>query len=143
MQKPFCVLLSMTSRPDKLWPEEHWVALVRSLAARGWESLLPWGSQAEQARCCRIAAAAGAGIVPRAMSLGELASQIKDAKAVVGVDTGLAHLAVALGVPAIGLYCGSDPALTGLHGGATVANLGGPGRVPSAQDALAALEAMG
>jgi len=143
MHKPYCVLLCMTSRPDKLWPEKHWVALVRSLAARGWESLLPWGSLDEQARCGRIAAAAGAGIVPRAMSLDEIASLMKDAKAVIGVDTGLAHLAAALGVPAIGLYCGSEPALTGLHGSARVANLGGLGRVPSAQEALLALEAMG
>lgn len=143
MQKPFCVLLSMTSRPDKLWPEEYWVALIRSLAARGCESLLPWGSAVEYARCSRIVAAAGAGMVPQAMSLGEIAGLMKDAKAVIGVDTGLAHLAAALGVPAIGLYCASEPALTGLHGSAKVANLGGPGRVPSAQAALAALEAMG
>jgi heptosyltransferase I len=142
MQKPFCVLLSMTSRADKLWPEEHWAALVRAIAARGWESVLPWGSPAEQARCGRIAAAAGAGIVPRAMSLSELARLMKDAKAAIGVDTGLAHLAVALGVPAIGLYCGSEPALTGLHGSARAVNLGGPGRVPSARDVLNALETM-
>ncbi|MBS0337389.1 MAG: lipopolysaccharide heptosyltransferase I [Proteobacteria bacterium] len=142
MQRPFCVLLCMTSRADKLWPEERWAALVRAIAARGWESILPWGSPAEQARCGRIAASAGAGIVPRAMSLAELASLMKDAKAAIGVDTGLAHLAAALGAPAIGLYCGSEPALTGLHGGATAVNLGGPGRVPSAQEVLTALEAI-
>jgi heptosyltransferase-1 len=76
------------------------------------------------------------------MSLAELARLMKDAKAAIGVDTGLAHLAVALGAPAIGLYCGSEPALTGLHGSARVVNLGGPGRVPSARDVLNALEAM-
>ena len=49
---------------------------------------------------------------------------------------------VALGVPAVGLYRGTDPALTGLHGDGKLANLGGPGRMPSAEDALAALKAL-
>ena len=36
----------------------------------------------------------------------------------VGVDTGLTHLAAALGARTVGIYCGSDPALTGLYGAA-------------------------
>ena len=47
------------------------------------------------------------------------------ATAVVGVDTGLAHLAVALGRPTIGLYLTTQPVLTGLHGGDLAINLGG------------------
>jgi heptosyltransferase-1 len=139
---PFCVLLSMTSRTDKLWPEGNWAAVVRSIAARGWESVLPWGSPEEQARCDRIVAAAGSGVVPRAMSLGELAAVMKQANAVVGVDTGLAHLAAALGVPALGLYCASDPALTGLYGASRIANLGGAGRVPTVAAVFEALGGM-
>ena len=65
-----------------------------------------------------------------------------NAHAVFGVDTGLAHLAAALGVPAIGLYCGTDPARTGLYGGVKIANLGGPGRPPSAEQAFAAMETL-
>ena len=142
LQMPFCVLLSMTSRAEKLWPEESWVELARAIAARGWESVLPWGSELEKERCFRIAAAAGTGTVPRALSLEDIAAMMTHAKAVIGNDTGLAHLAVALGVPAIGLYCSSDPALTGLHGDGKLGNLGGPGRLPSARDALAALETL-
>jgi heptosyltransferase-1 len=137
--RPFRVLLSMTSRADKLWPEAHWVELVQSSAALGLECVLPWGSPGERARCDRIAAAAGAGLVPEALSLGELAGLMKASEAVVGVDTGLIHFAVALGVPAVGLYCATEPALTGLHGGSRTVNLGRPNCPPSAMEALTAL----
>ena len=140
--KRFCVLLSMTSRADKLWPEGHWAELVRALAARGMECILPWGSEVEQARCRRIVARSGSGSVPRRQSLVELTGMMAGARTVFGVDTGLAHLAAALGVPTIGLYCSTDPARTGLYGGRNIANLGGPGRVPSSQEAVAAMEAM-
>lgn len=140
---PYCVLLSMTSRADKLWPEEYWAELARTLAARGMECVLPWGSAAELARCRRIVARAGSGHVPRALSLDELASVLARSRAVFGVDTGLAHLAAALGVRAIGLYCSTDPARTGLHGSTKAANLGGPGRTPLPGEAIEAMERLG
>jgi heptosyltransferase-1 len=59
-------------------------------------------------------------------------------RVIVGVDTGLSHLAVALGRPTIGLYCTTDPAATGLYGSASAVNLGGIGRTPSVEEALAA-----
>jgi len=140
-RSPFCVLLSMTSRAGKLWQEERWAELVRALAGRGCESVLPWGDEAERTRALAIVAAAGRGLVPPRMTLVQLASLMHGAHAVFGVDTGLAHLAAAVGVPTIGIYCGSDPALTGLHA-KRVANLGGPGCPPTASDALAALESL-
>jgi heptosyltransferase-1 len=140
--KPYAVLLTMTSRADKLWPERHWIELGRSLALRGLPALLPWGSDAERRRCERIALAIPEARVPRRLSLAELARLFRGARGVVGLDTGLSHLAVAVGVPVVGIFCGSDPTLTGLYGSAHVANLGGPGKAPSPREALDALEAL-
>ncbi len=135
----YAVLLSMTSRAEKLWAEERWRELGRGLAARGLRLLLPWGSEAEHARCERVAAGIEGASVPPRMPLAELAGVLGAARCAAGVDTGLAHLAVALGVPTVGIYCGSDSELTGLYGARTK-NLGGPGAPPAAGEVLAALE---
>jgi heptosyltransferase I len=139
VRAPFALLLTMTSRDDKLWPEERWRSLGAALEARGLHCLLPWGSEEEKRRCARIAVAMRSAVVPRRMTLVELARLARKAHCVVGVDTGLAHLAAALDVPAVGLYCGSDPALTGLYGGKRVVNLGNMGQPPSVKEVLEAL----
>jgi len=41
-----------------------------------------------------------------------VARLIAGAEFVVGVDTGLLHLAAALGVPLVAIFTGSDPSLT-------------------------------
>ncbi|HEX5476404.1 MAG TPA: lipopolysaccharide heptosyltransferase I, partial [Burkholderiales bacterium] len=79
----FAVFLTMTSRADKLWPEERWVELGRSLAA---PVVLPWGSEAERGRAERIAAALPEASVPRRMSLDQLAGLFARSHAVVGLD---------------------------------------------------------
>jgi heptosyltransferase-1 len=139
LRPPYALLLTMTSREDKLWPEEHWRALGAALDARGVQCVFPWGSEEERRRCNRIAAALRSAVVPRRLALADLARLARKAQCVVGVDTGLAHLAAALGVPVTGLYCGSDPALTGLYGGERLINLGGAGKPPSVKEALEAL----
>ena len=140
---PYVLLLTMTSRDNKLWPEENWRALGAWLEGRGLHCLLPWGTEEERRRCARIATAIPGAVVPQHMTLAGLASLAREARCVVGVDTGLAHLAAALGVPVLGLYCGSDPALTGLHGNGALRNLGGAGKPPQVPEAQAALAALG
>jgi heptosyltransferase-1 len=133
------VLLTMTSRADKLWPESSWVDLGRALGAR---PVLPWGSEAERARVARIASAIPGAEVPPRMSLKQLAALFARATQVIGVDTGLTHLAAALGARAVGLYCGSDPALTGIYGAPRAKNVGARGRPPAVREVLQALESI-
>ena len=142
VRSPFAVLLTMSSRVDKLWPEEHWIALGRALAADGMESVLPWGTDAERARCERIARGIGDARVPQRMPLSALAQLTRHARCVAGVDTGLSHLAAAAGVPVAGIYCGSDPSLTGLYASARATNLGAAGASPAPEQVLGALRAL-
>jgi heptosyltransferase I len=128
----YVVLLTMTSRADKLWPEERWIELGRGLRS---PAILPWGSQDERARAERISAAIG-GTLPPKRNLEELARLFVSARGVVGLDTGLTHLAGALGVPTVGIYCASDPALTGIHGAPYAKNVGAAGRPPQAAEVL-------
>jgi heptosyltransferase-1 len=135
---PNAILLTATSRDDKLWPQGHWIALGQALQKRGLNCQLPAGSPTERERAAQIAhAIPGAGILP-AMSLAELAGQLAAARIVIGVDTGLVHLAAALGRPTLALFCASDPALTGVLAATPAVNLGSRGRPPTVGDVLGA-----
>jgi len=138
----YAVLLHATSAERKLWPEECWLELGGYFAERGMRCVLPWGTAAERARSERIAGRLRDAIVPPLLRLGEAAGLLAGAPAVIGVDTGLTHLAAALGVATIGVYCATDPARTGLYGCVRAANLGGVYRPPRASEVVAALERM-
>ena len=141
-QGVYAVLLHATSRADKLWDEANWIALGRYLHEKNIRCVLPWGSAAEQARSLRLAAdIPDAAVTPR-LSLNEAAALLGGAQAVIGVDTGLAHLAAALNVPTVGIYTATDPALTGLHAGRRAINLGGKGTSPSVEAILVELAKM-
>ena len=112
----YLVFLHGTTWPTKHWPEAYWCELAQLAAAQGLQVKLPWGNTAERQRAERIAAVhAAVEVLPR-MSLGELAALIASARGVVGVDTGLVHLAAALGTPCITLYGSTDPGLIGTLG---------------------------
>ena len=132
----YVVLLTMTSRADKLWPEERWIELARGMRA---PVVLPWGSEEERLRAQRIADAIGGTVLPR-KSLEELARVFVAARAVVGVDTGLTHFAAALGTPTVGIYCASDPARTGIYGAPRAHNVGARARAPQVAEVLRLLE---
>ena len=138
---PYCVLLHATSRADKLWPESSWEQLGKELARQGHASILPWGDAAERARSERIARALPLAVVPPAQGIPGMAALLAGAQAVIGVDTGLTHLAAALGRPVVALYCGTHPGLTGVYAGqgAPVRNLGDTGLVPEVAEVLVAL----
>lgn len=102
---PCVVFVHGTSRDDKLWPEGDWVALGRRIAAAGWQVALPQAGAAEAARAGRIAAGIGpAASVWPAMALDALVDVLGAAQGVIGVDSGLSHIAVALGLPHVQLY---------------------------------------
>jgi len=132
----YTVLLTMTSRADKLWPEQRWIELGRRLGAR---LELPWGNEVERERAVGIAAQLPAAHVPERLGFEALASLFCGARAVIGLDTGLTHFAAALGAPTVGIYCGSDPALTGLYGLQQARNVGAMGRAPGVDEVLNAL----
>ncbi|WP_028241556.1 lipopolysaccharide heptosyltransferase I [Stutzerimonas azotifigens] len=114
--QPYLLFLHGTTWPSKHWPEEHWRALAEQVTAAGWALRLPWGNAAERARAERIAEGLpDADVLPR-LNLAGVAAQIAGARACVAVDTGLGHLAAALGVPSISLYGPTRPGRVGAYG---------------------------
>ena len=132
------LLLTATSRDDKLWPEECWIEVGRALRQKGLACLLPAGNTAERQRAARIALAIPGAVALPPLGLTELAQQLAAARIVIGVDTGLVHLAVALGRPTLALFSASDPALTGVLAETPAINLGTRGQPPSVGDVLTA-----
>jgi heptosyltransferase-1 len=136
----YVVLLHATSRDTKFWPEDRWRALMTTFSHGGLAMLLPWGSEAERHRSVRLADGIDAARVPDRLSLTDLASLLAGAELVVGVDTGLTHLAAALGTPTLALFTATDPAGAGVAiAGAHARDLGGRGRVPTLADVRAAV----
>jgi heptosyltransferase-1 len=138
-REPYCVLLHATARAAKLWSETAWIELARRLESRGLVCVLPWGADDERARSERLASAVKRAVVPPRMSIGEAAGLIGHAAAVIGVDTGLMHLAAALGVPVVGIFCDSEPLDAQPLGAGRTAYRGGVGKPPAVADVLDAL----
>ena len=138
-QGKHAVLLTATSRDDKLWHEESWAHIARELVAQGILPVLPSGSPRERERAERIAAGAPGACVAPPLRLRELATLIGQSCVAVGVDTGLVHLAAALSIPSIALYTATDPERTGVLGSGFFRNLGGPSHPPSTQAVLSAI----
>lgn len=138
--KPYAVLLHATARREKLWPEESWVALAILLSRNRLDLVLPWGNDAERARAQRIATTLPSARVAERQPLDATARLIAGASLVVGVDTGLLHVAAALGVPLVAVFTGSNPGLTGPIGAGPMAVLGAQGRPPSVDEVARAVE---
>jgi heptosyltransferase-1 len=88
--KPYAVLIHGTAQPRKLWPQAHWVTVVRAVRDRGFEIVLPWGSKEEHSRSDGIGLLAGLGPgdyrVPARRALDAVAAMIAAASFAIGVD---------------------------------------------------------
>jgi heptosyltransferase I len=142
---PYAVLLHGASAQGKLWPEASWIELGQHLAQVGLRCVIPWGNAEEKSRAERLVHDIHHAVLAPQMSLREAAGLLAGAKLAVGVDSGLAHLAAALGVPVVALFSGSDPVRTGvvaMHG-RFGRNLGGPAAPPNPHEVVAsAVEAL-
>jgi lipopolysaccharide heptosyltransferase I len=104
------------STPEKAWPAERWAEMARLLAADGARVVL-LGAKGEAEAAAAVEKQAGgavaANLVGDTARPRELAAVLARCDVVVGGDSGPTHLAVALGVPVVGLYGVTDPARTG------------------------------
>jgi len=106
-RKRYVVLLHGTARAEKRWPLEDFRELVRGLPDDV-DVVVPHGSATEEDDARRIASdSARTRVAPR-MPLTDMAALLRQAALVVGVDTGLTHLAAALATPTVALF-GATP----------------------------------
>lgn len=131
-----------TTRSDNEWPEPCWADIGQRLVAAGFRVVLPHAGAVEAQRVQRIASAVGAGagtdveILP-AMALDALARRVAACCGVIGVDSGLSHLAVALDLCHVQIFSQPRAWRAGPVGRAHQLPVGGDG-APSAETVWAA-----
>ncbi|QJW83967.1 lipopolysaccharide heptosyltransferase I [Ramlibacter terrae] len=102
---PQVVLAHGTTRADNEWPAAARAEFGRRLAAEGFELLVPQAGDSEERFARQLAADIGpqARVLPR-MRLAELLEVMRGTSALVGVDSGIAHMAVALNLPVVEIF---------------------------------------
>ena len=102
--RPLIAFVHGTSRADKEWPLEHWVELGKRLNDSGFSIVLAHGNATERARSEAIAAKLPDAQVWPSMGLDALMDAMSQCAGVIGVDSGLSHIAVALNLPHVQIY---------------------------------------
>ena len=94
-----------TTRADNEWPEENWLALADRLVSQGFRIGLPQSNAAELELVNRMARSlqGRADVWPR-MALPQVMDAMAASSGVIGVDSGLSHLAVALNLPHVQIF---------------------------------------
>ncbi len=115
----------------KRYPIGHFVAVARALEAEGVTPVVVVGPGEEDV-AAPLVADARARIAPTAWALDEIAALLAACDAAVGNDSGLTHLAAAIGCPTVALFGPTAPARTAPVGGAQVLCAPGSGNTASA-----------
>jgi heptosyltransferase I len=109
--RPYAVLAPFTTRPQKHWFDDDWVALARDLADGGLAPVLLGGPD-DRAAAQRIAAREPRIVdLAGALKLDQSVAAIAGARLLVGVDTGLTHVGSAFNVPTVALFGSTRPYL--------------------------------
>lgn len=115
MARRYVVALHGTSRPDKEWSVETWDRFLSATQLKEYDFVFPWGNEREHKRALALQEKHRSVIVLPRCSLSQLARVIHDASAVIGMDTGLMHIAAALNQKGVALYPVTQPSLTGVR----------------------------
>lgn len=94
------------------WPTQNWVKLINYLLEKNYHPILT-GAPADWEKCEALRKASASPdkieILAGKASLRETAAVLKSAYAVISVETGIMHLAAALGCPTLALHGPSSP----------------------------------
>jgi len=102
----------------KQLPQSTWGHVASGLANAGFTSILGWGNETEKSIAEKVGKRVTATILPqRRLGMPELCGILGKATAVVGPDTGIVHLAAALGTPTVSFWGPSASWRSGPLGG--------------------------
>jgi heptosyltransferase-1 len=110
---PYLVFSPFTTRPQKHWLEERWVETGKELTRKTGMAVVILGGPGDSADAQRLAKTVGDQTFSLAgqTSIQEAAAVISNASLIMGVDTGLTHMGIALNVPTLALFGATRPYL--------------------------------
>ena len=97
LKMPYAILHVGGAWDTKQLPETTWLETARRLLDMSITPVFSWGSDTEQALANRLAAKASATALPKRLDISDLCELLQGAETVIGADTGVLHLAAALG----------------------------------------------
>ena len=112
VDRAYAVICPFTTRPQKHWLDDRWQDLARRLMAERGYQVVMLGGPGDRGRAAVIA-----GGVPGLIDLTgttaliEAAAVIAGAQLLVGVDTGMTHLGIAMKTPTLALFGSTRPYL--------------------------------
>jgi len=109
LQRGFIALAPFTTRPQKHWFESSWERLIPMLRKRFGLPVVILGSPADRESAESIAKKCGAIDLAGETGIGEAAALVGKSSLLIGVDTGLTHMAVAQMRPTIALFGATVP----------------------------------
>lgn len=114
---PYIVLAPFTTRPQKHWFADRWLALAQALSTQSGLPLLLLGGPADIKEAAQWTERSGGGLLNLAgqTRLGVAAALIGRAKLLLGVDTGLTHLGMVMNIPTLALFGSTCPYLETLN----------------------------
>ena len=103
---PIIALHPGSGSEKKNWPEAKWAGLIQQIVATTHWNMLLVGGEAEGERLRRLAAVLPPArcSIAQGLPLAELAQRIQSGAAFVGHDSGITHLAAAVGLPCVVLW---------------------------------------
>lgn len=132
--KRYVMFFYATSKPSKQYSLNNWVTLADYLIKTyDLNVILPFGNNSEKMIATAIKQKVNSEniiIYDHVLSYNEIGNLIHDAFFIFGVDTGLTHLANALGKNIIAIYVDTNPLKTGIVESSIAKNIGGENNIP-------------
>ncbi|MBM3202417.1 glycosyltransferase family 9 protein [Candidatus Woesearchaeota archaeon] len=113
LDTPAIMLAPFTTRPQKHWFAERWLALATALHQASKQPLILLGGPGDRDRAAQWTEHSAGALVNLAgqTRLGVAAALIRQARLLIGVDTGLTHLGMVSSIPVLALFGSTRPYL--------------------------------
>ena len=103
-QQPYVVLSLGGSWATKELPNATWQAVIQGIHEQGLQAVCCWGSQEEYDKAQTIAQQVPVTVLHQRLAMRDLCALLAASQSLIATDTGVLHLAAALGVPTVSFW---------------------------------------